>query len=154
MDMQERTARVRLTLDRDYQFVATYPDLPLAGPIRLDEAPPLGGGQGPNPAAVLATAVGNCLAASLLLCARKARVPIAALGVTAEAHLVRNDEGRYRVNRIDVSMAPSVPAADLERFERCRRIFEDFCIVTESVRRGIEVQVVFAGEASALREAS
>ena len=77
-----------------------------------------------------------------------------ALGVTAEAHLVRNDEGRYRVNRIDVTMAPSLPAADLERFERCRHIFEDFCIVTESVRRGVEVQVVFAGEAPALREAS
>jgi len=57
MQTQEKVTRVRLTLDHDYRFVATYPDLPGAPAIALDEAPPLGGGHGPNPAALLATAV-------------------------------------------------------------------------------------------------
>ena len=154
METPEKNVRVRLTLDRDYQFVATYPDLPLAAPIRLDEAPPLGGGHGPNPAALLATAVGDCLAASLLFCARRALVPIEALGITAEAHLARNEAGRYRVRRIDVELAPTVSASDLQRFRRCQQIFEDFCVVTESVRRGIDVHVTLAAEPVAAREAS
>ncbi len=154
MDTQEKVTRVRLALDRDYQFVATYPDWPSAGTIRLDEEPPLGSGLGPNPAALLATAVGNCLAASLLFCARRARVPIEALGVTAEAHLVRNDAGRYRVRRIDVDLAPALPVEDMARLERCKQIFEDFCIVTESVRHGIDVHVAVVAEPLAAREAS
>ncbi len=154
MDTQEKVTRVRLVLDRDYQFVATYPDRPSAGAIRLDEEPPLGNGLGPNPAALLATAVGNCLAASLLFCARRAHVPIEALGVTAEAHLVRNDAGRYRVRRIDVELAPALPAENMARLERCRQIFEDFCIVTESVRHGIDVRVAVAPEPVAAHLAS
>jgi hypothetical protein len=30
---------------------------------------------------------------------------------------------------------------DLKRFEICRGVFEDFCIVTESIRQGIPVKV-------------
>ena len=66
MDDTRTVTRVQLTLDRDYQFMAEFPDSPAVRSIRVDEAPPLGEGQGPNPAALLTAAIGNCLAASLL----------------------------------------------------------------------------------------
>lgn len=144
MDTHDKVTRVTLTLDRGFQFIATYPDTPAAAPIRLDEPSPLGEGQGPNPAALLATAVGNCLASSLLFCAHKAHVPIESFAATAEAHLARNERGRYRLQRVTVELLPVLPAADLDRLERCKQLFEDYCIVTESVRAGFDVQVTVA----------
>jgi organic hydroperoxide reductase OsmC/OhrA len=141
METMEKVMRVRLALDHGYQFVATYPDSPAAGPVVLDEPRPLGEGTGPNPAALLATAVANCLASSLLFCLRKARVQPDGLTAVAEAHMVRNDAGRYRIDRVDVELCPGVDDAELGGLARCERLFEDYCIVTESVRHGIDVNV-------------
>lgn len=141
MDPHGYVTRVMLTLERDYQFVATYPDLPGALPIKLDEAAPLGGGRGPNPAALVATAVANCLASSLLFCVRKARVPIEHLSVSAEAHIARNAAGRYRLQHVSVSLAPVMAEGDVSRLQRCQQIYEDFCIVTAALREGIDVTV-------------
>lgn len=150
MEENDKTTRVRLALDHDYQFVATFPDNPSMGPLRLDEEPPLGDGRGPNPAALLATAVGDCLGSSLLFCLRKARLPVDALDISVEARLVRNEAGRYRVRHIDVVLSPKMGEVDAGRLQRCLALFEDFCIVTESVRHGIEVNVnVTAGDRGA-----
>jgi len=43
-----------------------------------------------------------------------------------------------------------VDAADAGRLERCERLFEDFCIVTASIRQGIPVKVRVAQRESAL----
>jgi len=63
-----------VTLDLGTGYAQTVdfgvPDVP---PLTVDEPPPLGTGAGPNPARLLAGAVGSCLAASLTFCMRKAR---------------------------------------------------------------------------------
>ncbi|MCP5118392.1 MAG: OsmC family protein, partial [bacterium] len=48
----------------------TIPDL------TVDEGPPLGNDAGPSPSRLLAAAIGSCLNASLLFCARKGRVDV------------------------------------------------------------------------------
>jgi hypothetical protein len=60
------------------------------------------------------------------------------------AHVDRNEQGRFRVTGIDVELNPEVLEGDRQRQERCQKLFEDFCIVTESVRRGIPVNVKVA----------
>jgi organic hydroperoxide reductase OsmC/OhrA len=111
-------------------------------PVLLaDEPPPLGEGQGPNPARLLAAAVGNCLAASLLFCLRKARVEPHRIGAIVEGEMTRNAHGRMRISELRVRLEPAVDEADLAGINRCSQIFEDFCIVTESVRNGIDVLV-------------
>ena len=133
--------KVSLRFVRGYEFVATFPENESLPPIVFDEPPPLGEGSGPNAAAVLAAAIGNCLAASFAFCLRKVRLE--PLDVTAEvvAHVVRNEQGRFRIKGIDVELAPEVLESDKPRLQRCQQLFEDFCIVTESVRRGIPVNV-------------
>ena len=42
---------------------------------------------------------------------------------------------------VRVRLEPVVPAAQHERMARCLEVFEDFCIVTASVRQAVDVRV-------------
>ena len=130
---------VRLTQQRDFQFQVDFG----AGiaPLLADEPPPLGSGQGPSPEQLLAAAVGNCLAASLLFSLRKYNQqpePIAAEVTTSTG---RNAENRLRIQAMQVVLTLGQPAAALQHLHRALAQFEDFCTVTQSVRGGIEVTV-------------
>lgn len=137
-----------LTLTDGYAFVVDFePDgVP---PLLVDEAPPLGAGRGPNPARLLGAAVGSCLGASLLFCLRKAHIDVQQLHTSVEGTLVRNERGRLRIGEIKVRLAPQIAAEQRDRMSRCLELFEDFCIVTESVRQGIAVDVEVTGASTA-----
>ena len=113
-------------------------------PLLLDEPPPLGHDTAPNAARVLAAAIGNCLSASLVFCLKKANV--AARGVTADVdvEIVRNESRRLRVGKVNVTLHTEL-APDDPALASCLGTFEDFCIVTQSVRQGIEVAVEVQG---------
>jgi uncharacterized OsmC-like protein len=138
---EERTDHVTLRWARGYEFIAEFGDAANAPPVLLDERPPLGDDRGPNAAALLGAAVGDCLAASLTFCLRKARVSIDGLTAQVATHITRNEQGRFRIASIDVELVPEVSDADHGRLARCEQLFEDFCIVTASVRQGIPVNV-------------
>ena len=129
-----------MELQGDYRFLVDFgqPGVP---PLLLDEPEPLGNGDGPNAARVLAAAVGNCLSASALFCLRRARIDVQGMRTTVSASLSRNEAGRLRVRGIQVHISPVVDAAEHARMRRCLELFEDFCVVTQSVRSGIAVDV-------------
>jgi organic hydroperoxide reductase OsmC/OhrA len=118
-------------------------DFHLEGVDRLimDEPPPLGKGGGPNASLMLASAIGNCLSASLLFCLQRSRVQVFGLKTSVTGLMARNPKGRWRIKEITVDIEPKIPVEDSKQLERCTQIFEDFCIVTESVRQGIPVKV-------------
>ncbi len=137
---EEMRATVRLTQQEKYRFAAEMEEPQWT--VVADEPPPLGGGRGPNAARLIATAVGHCLSASLLFCLEKSRVRGVRLSTTVHAAVRRNERGRWRLAALDVH----IDAAGLDpdrhsAFQRCREIFEDYCIVTASVRQGIPVGV-------------
>jgi len=136
----EGSFRVTLTLEDGYRF-AVDPRLDGAEAFHIDETPPLGEGSAANPARVLASAMASCLGSSFLFCVRKARIEVRSLRVEALGTLVRNARQRLRVGALHVELFPEVAAADTERLQRCLELFEDFCVVTESVRAGIPVVV-------------
>lgn len=129
-----------LTGGEGYRFTVDF-DQPGVPPLLVDEPPPLGDGDGPNPARLLAAAVANCLSASLLYCLRKSRVEPTAFRATVEGELARNEDKRLRIDRLTVRLHPTLSEDELRRVERCTGLFEDFCIVTQSVRNGLEVDV-------------
>jgi uncharacterized OsmC-like protein len=139
---------VTLRFAGGYQFAAEFPDIAGTPRLLLDEPPPLGESEGPNAAAMLAAAIGNCLSASLLFCLRKVRMEPCDLSADVVAHVGRNETGRMRVTGVDVTLSPSLLEMDRDRLARCNRLFEDFCTVTESVRRGIPVNVKVETEAA------
>jgi organic hydroperoxide reductase OsmC/OhrA len=124
-----------------YEFKVKF-DNPQLAELLLDEPPPLGGDKGPNASRLIGAAVANCLSASLLFClAAKFKQSIGPLRTQAHGTLVRNDKGRLRIGRLDVTIQIAEAVADVRHFERCLAQFEDFCVVTESVRHGIAVSV-------------
>ena len=131
---------VAVTLRDNYAFTVEFAEGEVA-PLVVEELPPLGEANGPNPARLLAAAVGSCLSASLLFCLRKSRIELAQLRTTVEGTIVRNARGRLRIGGLRVRLAPGLSGDQGERIGRCLDLFQDFCIVTESVREGISVEV-------------
>ena len=133
---------IRLTLQQEgpYAFRVSFEGTDLDAML-TDEPAPLGEGRGPNPSALLLSGVANCLASSLLFALRKFKNAPGPLRAEIVAHKARNAEGRWRIPRAEVVLHLSDKAADLEHFERVLTQFEQFCIVTQSVREGVEVGV-------------
>jgi len=140
MSSEEKRFTTRLERVRDYQFRVRF-DSPDMQDLMTDETEPVGKGLGPNPSRLLSAAIANCLSSSLLFCLSKARVPVNDLSASIETTTRRNEKGRWRIASLEVRLHPSLREEDLDRSKRCLELFQDFCVVTESVRKGIDVQV-------------
>lgn len=121
-----------------------------AADLLMDEPPPLGETNGPNASRLLAAAVGNCLSASLLYCIGKEEPPDQSLRTAVTCVMARNEKKRLRIGRMEVQMIVAQELAESKRFERCKTLFEDFCVVSASVRAGIPITVSVLDEAGNL----
>jgi uncharacterized OsmC-like protein len=137
------TDRISLQLEQDgaYGFRIRFDDASIPA-LLADEPAPLGGARGPNPAALLLASIANCLGASLLFALRKFKNAPGPIRIEIEAAKARNDAGRWRIPKAQVRIQLAERAADLDHFERTMAQFEQFCIVTQSVRDGVDVDVV------------
>ncbi len=131
---------IQLEQEEDYAFRVKF-DLKKADDILMDEPPPLGERNGPNASRLLAAAAANCLSASLMFCLAKEDVPARAVKTEATCTMVRNDKKRLRLGRLDVRITAGDELIDVKKRERCMKLFEDFCVVTASIRQGIPVGV-------------
>ena len=138
--MMDSTFTIELVQQADYRFEVHF-DNPAVPLLTTDEAPPLGGNAGPNPARLLTVAVANCLSASLLFALRKFKNNPGPLRASATTSLVRSEQNRLRVGRIQVDIHLGVAATELKLLERALAQFEDFCVVTQSVRAAFPVDV-------------
>lgn len=125
---------------RDFEFKVTF-DGEGIPELLLDEPAPIGGGAGPNASRLLGAAAANCLCASLLFCLRKARQEPSGIKATVTGTLTRDDRGRMRVGGFDVVITVAGIDKEAAGSRRCTDLFEDFCVVTASVRKGIPVSV-------------
>ena len=113
--------------------------------LLMDEPPPLGHDAGPAAARVLAAAIGNCLSASFLFCSRRAGLVVGKIHTDVRVQIVRNEARRLRIGKVYVVVDPSLDEAEAEKSARCAAIFEDYCTVTQSIRKGIPVNVTVKG---------
>jgi uncharacterized OsmC-like protein len=146
--MSQSAGSFQLQIERvhDYEFRVHF-DRPRVPELVIDEAPPLGGEAGPNPARVLAAAIGSCLSASLVFCLERARVAVRDLKTDVSVELTRNDRKRLRIGRVSVLLHPVVD--DPTGVSNCIGTYEDFCVVTQSVREGLDVKVGIDVQAAA-----
>jgi uncharacterized OsmC-like protein len=128
----------------DFEFRVRF-DKPQYADLLVDEPAPLGKDAAPNAARILAAAIGNCLSASLLFCAKKAKVAIGPVQTRVKTRIARTDKGRMRIASVEVEIDPQIAEGEQEKALRCLGLFEDYCVVTQSVRQGIPVDVPVKG---------
>ena len=144
---------IHLEQQEGYQINVRF-DWKRAADLLMDEPPPLGETAGPNASRLLAAAAANCLSASLLYCLSKEEPADNGLRAEATCILVRNEQKRLRIGGLEVKLVISDELAGSRRFERCKALFEDFCVVSASIREGIPIAVSVVDEAGQLLHAS
>lgn len=131
---------VTVQQESDYVFRVQFDETEIPE-LLTDEPAPLGGGSGPNPSRLLTAAVANCMSASLLFALRKYKNQPGPITTRATATMGRNEAGRMRVERIDAEIQLADRADQHQHLERILQQFEAFCVVTESVRHGVDVAI-------------
>lgn len=143
---EEGRFTIRLDHLENYEYKVRF-DWDQVADLLLDEPAPLGGNAGPNAARLVAAAAANCLSASLMFCVSKNDVAPQSMQTSATCQLIRNEQKRLRIGAMEVRIQVSGELAEAVRMKRCLDLFEDFCVVTASLRQGIPVavEVVDAG---------
>lgn len=140
------SAVTKLKLLEGYRFCVEF-DKGSLSELIVDEPEPIGDGIGPDPIRLLSAAVGHCLSSSLVYALRMALVKIDHLETTVNLTTERNETGRLRVKDIGVQMNLHVDEDDRKYVKDTRElkyaleVFENYCTVTQSVRKGIKVKV-------------
>jgi organic hydroperoxide reductase OsmC/OhrA len=141
MSYEEKTFEVSMKRENGFEFRVDFGDPGIENLI-MDEPEPVGENKGPNASKVLAAAMGNCLSASLLFCLQKARAEVGEVETRVEGKMRRNEDGRWRIKEVSVEISPEIDREEYEsKFDRCMDLFEDFCIVSQSIEEGIPINV-------------
>jgi organic hydroperoxide reductase OsmC/OhrA len=137
---EEGRFKIHLEQQEGFQINVAF-DWKRAADLLMDEPPPLGEQKGPNASRLLAAAAANCLSASLLYCVFKEEPPDNCLRAEAICVMVRNEKKRLRVGRMEITLILDDVVTQSPRFARCKDLFEDFCVVSASIRQGIPMRV-------------
>jgi organic hydroperoxide reductase OsmC/OhrA len=137
---EEATFGFEVTHEEGYAFRVRF-DWDTVPELLLDEPRPLGGQRGPNAARLVAAAAANCLSASLLYCMSKREPMPGAIRAQVRGRMRRNEQGRLRIGALEVTLHLSPELAAAPKLARCAELFEDFCVVTSSLRAGFPVRV-------------
>lgn len=109
------------------------------GELITDETEDVGGSEeGPNPSRLLAASVINCLMASLTFCLKKKGLSTDSMKGEVTGRIERVDK-RLRVTELDVEIEAEID--EEEKAQQCLDIFEDYCVVTQSVKNSVDVNV-------------
>ena len=108
----------------------------------IDELEPNGTDLAPNPADYLLLAVGGCLASAFMFSVSKFDLNLNKMHAKVRGKYTRVNE-RLRVERVDVVLEvdPETEKDLQEIKEWCIGVFRNFCVVSESIRKGLPIGV-------------
>jgi uncharacterized OsmC-like protein len=140
LDSREFRVELRHVDGLQFQSQASEDGRDHGAPYLSDEPDPVGAASAPASPALLGSAIGHCLSASLLETLRHAHIPVDDLRTEVTAVVKFNSENRTRIHHVDVTLYATLeaPAAATAR---CAEVFQKNCTITSSVREGIDVNV-------------
>lgn len=103
---------------------------------------------------LLVAAAANCLTAGLLFSAGKLQLDLEPLSCQATATIARNEHGRLRVSRIDVTLQSGKKMQGQANLGLLLDTFQDFCTVAQSIGQGIPVALTVLDQDGALLKSS
>jgi uncharacterized OsmC-like protein len=99
---------------------------------------------GPNPSKLLALSILGCLAASYAFCLQKRNFSLSEFEGKAFITSKRNEKGLWRIKKIDIKLTPKIDNPIMHnRADQCQKIFKQYCIISESLKEGIEINTDF-----------
>ncbi len=144
----EKTS-LRIILTKDMIFKSNYGwnyenEMPIDETLEKGEI-----WHGPDAASLLGSAIGSCLCASFVFCLQKRNLSIDNLKAEVDMSFKKNEKGYIRVEKISVNITPKTEDPEVKkRINQCLRkskdgkpFFEQSCIITPSVEKGIAVSV-------------
>jgi uncharacterized OsmC-like protein len=104
---------------------------------------------GPDAASLLGLAIVSCLSATFIFCLNKRNLTIEDLKASANISFKKIGGGLTRIDKIQVNIIPKTQDEEvLKRIKICTKelkdgemFFEKACIITPSVRDGIDISV-------------
>ena len=105
--------------------------------------------EGPDAAQLLGLAILSCLSTSFIFCLNKRNLNLNDLNARAEISFKKIEKGYTRVKEINIKIFPKTDdEITIKRVKQClkemksgKMMFEENCIITESVREGIKVNL-------------
>jgi len=142
MSEESKKLDVSITLEKEMIFKCELGDIKVEecyiDDTNKDEVNMLG----PNPSRLIGLAVIGCLSSSFIFCLKKRDFTLDNLKAEAEVIIGRNDKGFWRVKKINVNIDVKIDDPETrKRADQCRKMFEQYCIVTQAIREGIEVEL-------------
>ncbi len=99
---------------------------------------------GPNPSKLLALSVLACLASSFTFCVQKNNFSLSDIEGKAIITSKRNEKGFWRLKKIDIILNPKIDNPQMrKRADQCQKNFEQFCVISESIREGFDININF-----------
>ena len=139
---EDSKPKVGISLERDMIFKCSLGEMKVKDCFIDDTHQYEADMLGPNPSRLLGLALLGCLSASFIFCLKKKELTVDDLKAEAELTIARNDKGFWRVKKIDVELDIKITdPATRKRADQCKKMFEQYCVVTQAVREGIEVDV-------------
>ncbi|MBY9020565.1 MAG: OsmC family protein [Candidatus Lokiarchaeota archaeon] len=135
-------ARVGISLEKDMIFKCNLGEMKIGDCFIDDTHQEETDMLGPNPTRLLGLALLGCLSASFIFCLKKKELTVDDLKAEAELTIARNAKGFWRVKKVDIELNIEInDPGTRKRADQCKKMFEQYCIVTQAVREGIEVEV-------------
>ena len=139
---EEFSSKVNISLEKEMIFKCDLGDIKVADcyidESNVKEIDMLG----PNPTKLLGMAILGCLSASFIFCIKKRNLTLNNLKAEGTVIISRNNKGFLRVKKIDVKINTKINNPEtLKRAKLCKKMFENYCTITQSVRNGINVNV-------------
>ncbi|MBS7246684.1 MAG: OsmC family protein [Candidatus Jordarchaeales archaeon] len=129
---------VELNWIKNFLFEVTVNGFPK---FHMDELEPVGEDSAPNPADYLLVSVGGCVASSFIYSTLKHGIPLKKLQIKVRGKYTRK-KGMIRVGEVNVEL--QVDLADestAKNLESCLNVFRKYCIISESLREGIPINI-------------
>jgi len=138
MSADEKEYAIRIKRLEGYRFEVDFgPEV--HGKIFVDEDPPLGSNDGADPSRLLAASIAQCTLSSLLFCMQKSRATVGDMEAEAKITFGRDENRKLRIMGISITADVTVPEEEKAKLDRCLPMFQDYCTVSQSVKRGIPI---------------
>jgi uncharacterized OsmC-like protein len=100
--------------------------------------------KGPSAVEYFLIGVGGCTGSSFAYCLEKNSIPVKDLQIIVDGKMShRGDKLNLRLIKIEIEIKGSIGTHDTNKLDKCINQFKDYCVISESISKGIPLNFSF-----------